>query len=159
MGGDLDAWCKYHRMKGHTTDDCIHSKNEIEKLIQNGRLRGFVRDQPEGSKRHSNEPEKSERKKGDDEGPPDKRHTLNTITSAFAGGGESSSSRKKYVRQVMFLVDTPDATQKDEPEITFTSREKERVLPLADDPMVITLHMFNWNVKRVCVDLVTPYFY
>jgi hypothetical protein len=59
----------------------------------------------------------------------------------------------------MFLVDTPDATQKDEPEITFTSREKECVLPLADDAMVITLHMFNWNVKRVFVDLVTSYFY
>lgn len=143
MGEDPDAWCKYHKMKGHMTDDCIHWKNEIESLIHNGRLRRYVKDQGEGSKRCNNEPKDSKQKKGDDEEPPDERHTLNTISGEFAGDGESNSSRKKYVRHVMFLDYTPDATQKDEPEITFTSRDKERVWPHADDAMVITLHMFN----------------
>jgi hypothetical protein len=38
MGLDQNAWCKYHTIKGHTTDDCIHLKREIENLIQDGKL-------------------------------------------------------------------------------------------------------------------------
>jgi hypothetical protein len=30
--------------------------------------------------------------------------------------------------------------------------DREGILPHADDPMVITLHIFNWNVKRILVD-------
>ena len=33
MGGNKDSWCKYHRVRGHDTEDCIHLKREIEKLI------------------------------------------------------------------------------------------------------------------------------
>ncbi len=42
MGCNKDAWCKYHRVRGHDTDDCIHLKREIEKLIQSGKLRGYT---------------------------------------------------------------------------------------------------------------------
>jgi hypothetical protein len=39
MGKDKNKWCKYHRIRGHDTDSCVHLRQEIEKLIQSGKLR------------------------------------------------------------------------------------------------------------------------
>jgi len=33
MGHNKEAWCKYHIVRGHDTDDCLQLKREIEKLI------------------------------------------------------------------------------------------------------------------------------
>jgi len=43
MGLNQNAWCKYHRISDHTTDDCKHLKREIQKLIQDEKLRGYVK--------------------------------------------------------------------------------------------------------------------
>ncbi|KAL0377449.1 UNVERIFIED_CONTAM: hypothetical protein Sradi_3050400 [Sesamum radiatum] len=37
-----DKYCRFHRDRGHTTEECHHLKNEIEKLIQRGYLRQYV---------------------------------------------------------------------------------------------------------------------
>ncbi|XP_024632850.1 uncharacterized protein [Medicago truncatula] len=44
MGPNMDAWCKYHLVQGHNTDECVHLKREIEKLIQSGKLRGYAKE-------------------------------------------------------------------------------------------------------------------
>jgi len=43
MGSDPDGWCKYHRIQGHTTDNYWQLRKEIDKLIQEGKLRGYVK--------------------------------------------------------------------------------------------------------------------
>jgi hypothetical protein len=35
-------FCEYHEQKGHRTEDCIHLKNEIQRLIELGHLQEFV---------------------------------------------------------------------------------------------------------------------
>ena len=87
MGDDKDAWCKYHRVRGHDTDDCMHLKREIEKLIQSGKLRGYTRGRHDGSGRGADDARDNRRGE-------ESKHTLNTISGGFAGGGESSASRK-----------------------------------------------------------------
>jgi hypothetical protein len=82
----------------------------------------------------------------------EKRHTLNTISGGFSGGGESSSSPKKYVRQVMLCQEYGEQTSDREPDISFTTKDYRDVIPHNDDPMVITLQIFKWDVKRVLVD-------
>ncbi|XP_058189287.1 uncharacterized protein LOC131306875 [Rhododendron vialii] len=37
-----DKYCRFHRDHGHNTDDCIELKQQIEELIQRGRLQRFV---------------------------------------------------------------------------------------------------------------------
>jgi len=150
------GWCKYHKINGHTTNDCIHLKREIERLVQNGQLRDYIkRNQDEdrdlrgrtsevrGTKDKDHEPNKNTQE----------QHTINTIAVGFAGGGESSSSWKRYVRQVMFIDDNRNETPTNDLEILLMSKDHEGVPPHGDDPMVITIQMFKWNIKRVLIDL------
>ncbi|KAL0411004.1 UNVERIFIED_CONTAM: hypothetical protein Slati_3690100 [Sesamum latifolium] len=37
-----NKFCRFHNDYGHTTDECRHLKNEIERLIQNGHLQEYV---------------------------------------------------------------------------------------------------------------------
>ncbi|KAL0451448.1 UNVERIFIED_CONTAM: hypothetical protein Slati_1122900 [Sesamum latifolium] len=37
-----DKFCRFHNEYGHTTEECIHLKSEIERLIQNGYLQEYV---------------------------------------------------------------------------------------------------------------------
>ncbi|KAL0431905.1 UNVERIFIED_CONTAM: hypothetical protein Sradi_0816500 [Sesamum radiatum] len=37
-----DKFCRFHNYYGHTTEECRHLKNEIERLIQNGYLQEYV---------------------------------------------------------------------------------------------------------------------
>lgn len=106
LGNDTGAWCAYHCMKGHHTEDYHHLKREIETLIQRGRLLAYVKDL-EGSTGKGS----PFRKEPDSENTSTKvgknteeiretrvvRHTLNTISGGFAGGGEISMTRKRYV--------------------------------------------------------------
>jgi hypothetical protein len=87
-----------------------------------------------------------------DEGNEEKRHTLNTISDGFAGGGKSSSSRKKYVRQVMLCQEYETPASGRELDISFTTKDFRDVIPHDDDPMVITLQIFKWDVERVLID-------
>ncbi|KAL0407963.1 UNVERIFIED_CONTAM: hypothetical protein Sradi_1730700 [Sesamum radiatum] len=38
----LDKFCRFHNNYGHTTEECHHTKNEIERIIQNGYLQEYV---------------------------------------------------------------------------------------------------------------------
>ncbi|KAL0433951.1 UNVERIFIED_CONTAM: hypothetical protein Slati_2729400 [Sesamum latifolium] len=37
-----DKFCRFHNNYGHTTEECHHLKNEIERLIQNGYLQEYI---------------------------------------------------------------------------------------------------------------------
>ncbi|KAL0446412.1 UNVERIFIED_CONTAM: hypothetical protein Slati_1769100 [Sesamum latifolium] len=43
-----DKYCRFHRDMGHTTEECHHLQNEIEKLIQQGHLKEYVKHYPQG---------------------------------------------------------------------------------------------------------------
>ncbi|KAL2250114.1 UNVERIFIED_CONTAM: hypothetical protein Sindi_2485100 [Sesamum indicum] len=43
-----DKYCRFHRDRGHTTEECHHLKNEIEKLIQRGHLKEYVNHYAQG---------------------------------------------------------------------------------------------------------------
>nr|KYP31609.1 hypothetical protein KK1_047978 [Cajanus cajan] len=46
---DTTKSCRYHRNRGHSTDECSALKDKIEDLIKQGQLQGFV-DRPNSSK-------------------------------------------------------------------------------------------------------------
>jgi len=145
MGNNRDAWCKYHRVMGHDTDDCIHLKREIEKLIQSSKLKGYT-------KRRQDENGWGIDKVRDNRRGEENKHTLNTISGGFTGGGESSASRKNYARQIMLIDEGSHAFVEKSSDITFSAKDFEGVVTHDDDPMVITLQILNWNIKQVLID-------
>ncbi|KAL0428243.1 UNVERIFIED_CONTAM: hypothetical protein Slati_2999100 [Sesamum latifolium] len=59
-----DKYCRFHKDRGHSTEDCYHLKNEIEKLIQRGYLKEYIENKPSGHssapQREGGEPEEAE---------------------------------------------------------------------------------------------------
>jgi len=52
----------------------------------------------------------------------------------------------------MLLDDNTNRALAQDPDITFSTKDYEGIIPHDNDPMVITLQMLNWDVKRVPID-------
>ncbi|XP_014499257.1 uncharacterized protein LOC106760322 [Vigna radiata var. radiata] len=79
------------------------------------------------------------------------RGVINTISGGFAGGGSTSSARKRSIRALrsIHVVDVPKRTM---PPITFTDEDFHAPDPDQDDPMVITVEIAQYGVSKVLVD-------
>ncbi|GFZ01910.1 hypothetical protein Acr_15g0005190 [Actinidia rufa] len=83
---------------------------------------------------------------------------IKVISGGFAGGGESSSSRKKHAREirnqreVMSIGQSAKRPRVERNPITFTEEEAEALSQPHDDPLVILAVVSNLLVRRVLVD-------
>ena len=51
---DPNKYCRYHRDRGHTTDECRQLKDEIEGLISRGFLRQYVGNRADQNRNNNN---------------------------------------------------------------------------------------------------------
>ncbi|XP_052734126.1 uncharacterized protein LOC128196669 [Vigna angularis] len=159
---DGSKHCAYHKNMGHTTEECVTLKDKIEELIRAGKLKKYVRgerppkpvDRPaQRSAYRSDTPRNSGTERPRSERRPSRsrsrsrerplRGHINTISGGLAGGGSSSSARKRHVRalQSVHLVDQPRRTM---PDITFSDEDFHAPDPDQDDPMVITAEIARY---------------
>ncbi|XP_014492736.1 uncharacterized protein LOC106755146 [Vigna radiata var. radiata] len=142
--------CWFHDNRGHSTEGCQGLKDEIERLIRAGYLREFVKTEtgqrgrsprkirrsPEPSRRKPERPrERSRSRSRKRDTTPEGR--IDTISGGFAGGGASSSARKRHLRNlrsVHMIARNPLSM----PDITFTDKDFHAPDSEQDDPMVIT---------------------
>ncbi|XP_017431886.1 uncharacterized protein LOC108339258 [Vigna angularis] len=169
-GADESKHCAYHKNMGHTTEECMTLKDKIEELIQAGKLKKYIRDdRPQApAERTARRPAyRSERPRNDrNERPRSERRRsrsrsrsrehplrghINTISGGFAGGGSSSSARKRHIRALhsVHLVDRPQRTM---PPITFSDEDFHTPDPDQDNPMAITAEIARYGVSKVLVD-------
>ncbi|XP_058106665.1 uncharacterized protein LOC131249965 [Magnolia sinica] len=80
-----DKYCYYHRDHGHSTSDYYHLKEEIERLIREGRLKEHV-------ERTGTAEERSGENRPTEE--------IQTIVGGPHGGGDSNNARKNYTRSI-----------------------------------------------------------
>ena len=81
------------------------------------------------------------------------RHTLNTISGDFAGGGETSSTKKRYARSVMHVLQNSLPGKEGRPiVIGFSRQDSEGVPTHENDLMLIKVQIHDWGVKRVLMD-------
>ncbi|XP_015955089.1 uncharacterized protein LOC127745539 [Arachis duranensis] len=145
-GGSQNEYCEYHRIYGHSTNECYDLKNVIEKLAREGRLYRFLAsraDEPKMSRR--------DEEVGQVECPPHtpKRH-VHMINRGFAGGGIFKSSRKRHLKEVHHVGDGDRSS--DLPIITFTQEDAACIIPGHDDPVFITIILANANLHQTLVD-------
>ncbi|XP_014499530.1 uncharacterized protein LOC106760626 [Vigna radiata var. radiata] len=160
--------CRYHGNQGHTTEECRALKDRIEKLIREGHLQEFVqtdarqrdrsprgaRRSPEHTRRNTERSRDQHRERSrsrPQKRDPTPRGRIDTISGGFAGGGASSSARKRHVRSlrsVHNIVRNPLSM----PDITFTDEDFHAPDPDQDDPMVITARIAEYDVSKVLID-------
>jgi hypothetical protein len=155
MGGNLNAWCVYHKCKGHDTEKCFRLRDLIEALIKSGHLRKFLDDAANGKvviPKNQRNPHRDHG--GEKSGEENVRIAVNTIAGGFPGGGESGAARKRYVKRSDFEANFKGHTSiAPVPDISFTKEDKQGVMPHDDNPLVIQVQILNCDVKRVLVDL------
>ncbi|XP_043701413.1 uncharacterized protein LOC122651907 [Telopea speciosissima] len=158
-----NKYCRFHQDHGHDTEECRQLNDEIEALIQRGRLSRFIK--REGNNRRSDyrarEPEGRQRSppRADKEEPHrGKPHTENVplreITTIFGGlgmGGETSNSRKQHARNVLQAEVTVKKRRIDH-HITFSDEDLEDIQSPHDDALVIKMVIANCTVGRILVD-------
>jgi hypothetical protein len=156
LGLDKEAWCQYHRAKGHDTEDCYRLRDIIEELIKAGHLDKYL--EGRSSKEESSgkkTPARSPKKNLDDRGKArdSTHHVINTIVGGFSGGDESNAARKRYLRQVNHVAELTEAVAfPTTPELSFSEKDSEWVIPHDNDPLVVQVHILGWNIKRVLMD-------
>ncbi|KAK2442661.1 hypothetical protein QL285_013838 [Trifolium repens] len=153
LGHNTNAWCAYHRCKGHDTEKCFRLRDLIEELIKSGHLRKFLEDAADGKvvvPKVRRDPQENHEENLEGE---KVRIAVNTIAGGFAGGGESSNARKRYIRCSEFEAKFVGHTSiSHTPDLAFTKEDKREVMPHDDDPLVIQVQILNCDVKRVLID-------
>ncbi|KAL0430663.1 UNVERIFIED_CONTAM: hypothetical protein Sradi_0692300 [Sesamum radiatum] len=158
-----NKYCRFHREKGHDTEECYQLKDEIEILVRQGYFKEFILEQGGRSRDHkvgerrtrtrsrSRERFKGECRKDGRENMPVKG-VINTIAGGSVGGW-SNRERKRYERssredrrKELVLSVEP------EEEITFGTKDLGERRGSQDDPMVIKLDIANFSVHKVLVD-------
>ncbi|XP_027941019.1 uncharacterized protein LOC114194807 [Vigna unguiculata] len=172
---DMTKYCRYHRNHGHTTKDCKALQDKIEELVRAGHVRRFVHREDHSSRshppphpdhrrplrdshhdkrpnQHANHNPQSART---DITPTDSplRGTINTISGGFASEGSTSSARKRYLRHIQSINHITHSHHRHRmPPITFTDDDFHGLDHQQDDPMVITVEIENYAVKKVLLD-------
>ncbi|GAU32939.1 hypothetical protein TSUD_153560 [Trifolium subterraneum] len=84
------------------------------------------------------------------------RVAVNTISGGFAGGGELSSARKRYLRGIINATNSINHTAHNDfsqtPDLSFSPKDASGIVPHDDDPLVIQVQILNCDVKRVLID-------
>ena len=152
---DNTRYCEFHRDYGHRTDDCIQLKKEIEYLIRRGYLRRFIafEGQAQSQAQAQHPPPPPQQATTQHQQPLGEIHL---ILGGFAGGGESSSSRKAYLRSIrsgeIKKVQAVSKQPRLDTAITFSGSNMEGCQHPHDDPLVIRAVVANKTIHRVLVD-------
>ncbi|XP_020224153.1 uncharacterized protein LOC109806183 [Cajanus cajan] len=158
---------RYHRNRGHSTEECAALKDKIEDLIKQGQLQGFI-DHPNSSRyadrsrrhdqpaqrrtgTHSYKEHSRSRDRREDEPSAQPRRVIKTIAGGFAGRGSSSSAQRRHLRAVRH-VHAVETVRRLLPTITFTKADFKGIDPDQDDPMVISVEIHNYIVHKTLVD-------
>ncbi|XP_025660953.1 uncharacterized protein [Arachis hypogaea] len=153
---DKSKYCAFHQKYGHTMDDCVIAKDDLEKLVRQGLLDKYIdicgwkrntEDLGQQSKTTDNSRDKG-KKVDNDINPP--RRIINCISGGFAGGGCTNSARKRSYRAMMTMTESTSSQpiNKDKPEISFIPKDYKATDRNLDNPVVITAQVGGATGKK-----------
>ncbi|CAA0834996.1 Unknown protein, partial [Striga hermonthica] len=171
-----DIYYRFNRDYGHTSENCRHLKDEIERMIRAGYLKEFVyHDRVKGKGRRRCREDSEERSDKDEEGDsgdgrdgrgkkprrdgdkgghggdaPMKRGTIYMI-SGGPTDGDSNRARKEHARAVKRKREEVGIMAR-MPVINFKAEDAEGVVLPHNDALVITAEVAGFYVKRVFID-------
>ncbi|KAL0373549.1 UNVERIFIED_CONTAM: Transposon Ty3-G Gag-Pol polyprotein [Sesamum radiatum] len=181
-----DKFCSFHNDYGHTTEECKHLKNEIERLIQNGYLQEYVcwekvrgtgpyqkREGDKAKEIRASNPERSPKEiarqasggKGEDNDVPRNgiiRMITRERTTTFPAGGDSHRERKSQIREAhdISLKEVIEVeAMEDTPLIQFERAERSGPRTSHNDALVITAVLADYELSDVSMEKVNTLLY
>ncbi|KAF3584710.1 hypothetical protein F2Q69_00028783 [Brassica cretica] len=144
-------WCDFHHDHGHKTEDCVALRIKVNELLQKGHLLEFL---SEKAKNHLNKKVPAKSAGAIPDSPPRQDQVIHVITGGLEISGVSHAAAKKCTRNAKHGMETtkPKRFLLGTDEISFTAKEKERILAPHHDALVISLTVANCLVKRILVD-------
>ncbi|XP_031258006.1 uncharacterized protein LOC116116045 [Pistacia vera] len=150
-------YCRYHRDKGHHTDDCQAVKQAIEKLIKKAYFKEYVDDSAPSQEKNRGEQSKKRR---DQKG----LCSLNLIFGGPHFAGNSRDARERYAHEAheaheahhnpisMMSAEQRPRKVRREIEISFSEQDAAKLHHPHDDALVITPLIGRYNTQRMLVD-------
>ncbi|XP_023894452.1 uncharacterized protein LOC112006417 [Quercus suber] len=146
-------YCCFHKDHGHYTNECCDLKEQIEELIQHGKLQKFVK--------RDHQPQTRTEDKNHDDAKDDRRDhpkqvvgEIRIIAGGPVSGGSYKSLKKTYCRQVnsVHMKHPPQKYRRSyDDDITFFERDASGIKQPHDDPLIITLEVKGFATRRVLV--------
>ena len=146
-----DLWCEFHRDHGHKMEDCIALKIKVNELLQKGYLREFLSEKAKNLLSKETPRKYAETKPAS---PPRQDRVIHVISGGSEISGISHAAAKKSTQNAKLGLETSKSkwlllgTDK----ISFTAKEKEKVLAPHHDALVVSLTVANCLVRRILVD-------
>ncbi|XP_072090422.1 uncharacterized protein [Arachis hypogaea] len=152
---DKSKYCTFHQKHGHTTDECVIAKDLLERLARQGHLDKFITGRMQKNATSASDlTAASPSSKEKDKAPSQPRGIINCISGGYAGGGHTSSARKRTYRAMLAVTDAPKVPHpvQDFPEMIFGSVDFHHTDPNYDDPVVISIQLGDLIVRKVLLD-------
>ncbi|XP_011085936.1 uncharacterized protein LOC105167818 [Sesamum indicum] len=156
-----NKYCRFHRERGHNTEECFQLKDEIERLVRQGYSQDWV---PPNCMISKEETRSRSRSRDQNPGPsrinmiPTNKNNAPTkgVIYTITGGssvGDSSRTRKIWARILGSNREREFVLKVEEEEdISFDSSDKPRDSGEMNDPMIIKLDIANFIIHKVLVD-------
>jgi hypothetical protein len=152
--------CSYHRDKGHLTENCHKLKTHLEQLVSNGHLNDYIDSYLSGSKEGGMV---SKRSGTSGTVPAGVIHVIHNplCTSILLGSFRSDLQKAAHLKQSFEVSDSAHLAPAFYSEnynpsswkvISFSDSDLRDIQLPHSDPLVITLRIRNFDVKRVLID-------
>ena len=153
---DKNKYCRFHKDHGHYTEDCRDLKEQIEELIQKGKLQKYVKNWEYSNFKEGNKNQREFSSESDDR-PHQPPHDVIGEIKTIAGGPLTRRSlrslKKASQRQVNSVHMIPPFKQKRmDQDMSFNEPNDRGVRQPHNDPLVIMLNIEGFNTKRILVD-------
>jgi len=126
-------------------------KDQVETLIQQGKLQKYVRKTE--PYRYQRKDDKDRNQEAEDSKPP--VGEIKTISEGLTVGGTLKSLKKAHEREINSIhsrLPPIKMPRNDEPDIVFSRRDGHGIRQTHDDPLVIMLRVEEFNIHRVLID-------
>ncbi|XP_024022146.1 uncharacterized protein LOC112091827 [Morus notabilis] len=152
-----NKYCRFHGERGHMTTECFDLRDEVKRLIREGRLGVYRANQRGNNNRRNNDRREDQRQ----DHPPEHVDVTRTIFGGPYLGSTSRCTQTEYAREAKEKFNQrimsvsgreAKAARYEEAEITFSEADANGVHFPLSDALVVEAMIGNHTVCRILVD-------
>ncbi|XP_028074061.1 uncharacterized protein LOC114276472 [Camellia sinensis] len=143
--------CTFHEERGHRTEDCLPLKQHLEELVAAGHLDQYIDGGMKVAPLGQTEPNGLAALEAAPQGVINVIHDI--VEPARVCELRGMIKKAEHMREVLSVRPAMKKGKTEEKDIlTFSSRDLERIQMPHNDALVVTLHVKDFDIKRIFID-------